>query len=235
MVNRLAINGCSYMQYFSDGGGHIDLANRLGIARADNIARNGSCNDRIVRTTLKDSFSNEPTLYVMGISFLTRFELPILSGRDEFEGKWISVTTAGGTSGQYEFDTFFDDKKIKEYSHFWDRCTVLGLEDLMEDLMYRIMSMIDSLTRRGHRIVIFNTAEHTVDSYIFKLKFNLLRSLPAIIDGLQWKSISWQFDQGAAWPAIDEQYPRDCRHVRPGDHSYLNTYLVDYINKNNLL
>ena len=77
-INRLVVNGCSYMHSYASGFGHKELANKLGIPSTVSLARPGSSNQRIVRTTLHDGYNNEKTLYVIGATFLHRYELPIL-------------------------------------------------------------------------------------------------------------------------------------------------------------
>jgi hypothetical protein len=104
------------------------------------------------------------------------------------------------------------------------------------DLQWKLLSLIDTLNHCGHRVVIFNTAEDGVKSWlVVNPKFNPVRNRKEIIHGLAWKSIPWQFEQGARWPVEDEQYPPDCRHVIPGDHKWLNQFLIDYIKTNNIL
>ena len=77
---RLVVNGCSYMKMFSEGG-IKDLSQRLEINFTKSLALSGSCNSRIIRTTLKDSYQTSmPTLYVIGTTYLSRHELPLLSG-----------------------------------------------------------------------------------------------------------------------------------------------------------
>ncbi len=58
------------MHSYALGNGHQDLAQRLGIAQAASIAVSGSANSRILRTTLKHSYTAPPTLYVLGMTFL---------------------------------------------------------------------------------------------------------------------------------------------------------------------
>jgi hypothetical protein len=236
MINRLVVNGCSYMNYYANGNGHIDLAQKLNIGNSDSLAVNGSCNSRIIRTTLKDSYSaQEPTLYIVGTTFLTRYELPAASGRPESDGKWISFSGAGTSIGNKNFDDYFTKENLSRFSDLYNKFTALGLPDLAQHLMYSMTSMIDSLKSRGHKIVVFNTAEHTVEYYLQEKCFDLFRAYREIIGEFQWRSIPWQFEQGAPYPPEDEQYPADCRHVAPGGHSWLNEFLTNYIKEHKIL
>jgi hypothetical protein len=86
MYQQLVVNGCSYSELYSTGGGHLDLAARLGIGSAATLALGGSANSRIIRTTLKHSYQTSvPTFYVIGATFLSRNEIPILTDSTTFE------------------------------------------------------------------------------------------------------------------------------------------------------
>jgi hypothetical protein len=63
----------------------------------------------------------------------------------------------------------------------------------------------------------------------------LFRERKEIIQGFKWRSIPWQFDQGAAYLEEDQKYPWNCRHVAPGDHQYLNDFLYNYIQEHKIL
>ena len=93
MIQQLVVNGCSYMETYASGQGHKDLAQQLGIPMAASLAINGSANSRILRTTLKHSYQTTvPTFYLLGMTFLSRLEWPILyqDPTREFEGVWTN-------------------------------------------------------------------------------------------------------------------------------------------------
>ncbi len=234
MIQRLVTNGCSYMQYHANGHGHLDLADRLGIKNSESLAMNGSCNSRIIRTTLRDCYNTtQPTLYVIGVTFFHRYELSIRQGNPEPDGKWVSFN--GNQSAMFhDYESHITKKDLYVYSELYDK--LLYLNEVGIDLQWRLLSLIDTLHYQGHRVVIFNTAEGGVDYWLVNNpKFDLLRKRKEIIQGLAWRSISWQFEQGARWPDADKEYPLECRHVLPGDHKWLNEFLTDYIKTNNIL
>ena len=235
--DRLVVNGCSYMKCYADGNGHGDLAARLDITQHQSLAEYGSCNNRIIRTTLRDSFVNlAPTLYVIGITFISRYELPINQDRTEPDGKWLSFTTAGSVYPSTAIiDPCVSKKDLGSYRDTWLKINLASVDELIEDLQYRLLSMCDSLNHRGHSCIVFNTADAVLDYVLDQSKFQPLRFQQQIIDGLKWKSIPWQFDQGATWLPSGEPHDRNCRHVAPGQHQWLNTYLTYYIQKHKIL
>lgn len=246
MIKRLVVNGCSYMEVYAQGNGHVDLAEQLEIPQVESLAIGGSANSRILRTTLKHSYQTlEPTLYVLGLTFVSRLELPILGmGPEEestsFEGRWCNPQNQ-------EF--------ASRYDHFWNRAEseqfvkqkimveAYSLIDRTEDLMYRVLTLIDSLHARGHQVVVYQQAD---DSYFYLLdrdRLKLFRSTNNIIGGFGWTAIQYQHEQGVPH-AKDSNTgnfigpagtPDQIRHRRAGEHCILNEYLVKYINDHNLL
>jgi len=236
-IQRLVVNGCSYMNYYAQGGGHQDLSQRLQIEHSHNLAKNSVCNQRILRTTSQDLYSSAvPTLYVIGITFLSRFELPINSKDDAVEGHWQSFNSIGvGNHSNHSNDWYLEAQlgALSQYSDLYIR--LFNAKHFMDDFMHRLLTLIDSVHQQGHKILIFNTAEHGLHFWIDDKRFDLLRQRPEIVQGLSWCSIPWQFKQGATYPPEDEQYPWDCRHVAPGQHQFLNNFLVEYINQHRIL
>jgi len=235
--DRLVINGCSYMKSYAAGNGHGDLASRLNIREYQSLAEYGSCNNRIIRTTLRDSVVNPaPTLYVIGVTFVSRYELPVNQDRDNLDGKWLSFTTAGSVNPPTAIiDPCVSKKDLESYQDIWLKINLASVDEFAEDLQYRLLSMCDSLNHRGHGCIVFNTAEAVLDYVLDQDKFQPMKSRREIIGGLAWRSIPWQFDQGAAWSPEDQHHDRNCRHVAPGQHQWLNQYLTNYIQEHTIL
>lgn len=234
MIQRLVVNGCSYMHYYAQGNGHSDLARQLDIPHSESLAMNGSCNSRIIRTTLRDCYNtSEPTLYVIGLTFFHRYELSIRKEIPEPDGKWVSFTNFG-SSMFHDYEEHITNQDLLRYYELYNKFTYLS--EIAFDLQWRLLSLIDTLHYHNHRIVIFNTAENGIKYwFVDNPRFDLLRQRQEIVHGLEWRSIPWQLEQGARWPEADKEYPWDCRHVIPGDHQWLNEFLIDYINTNGII
>jgi len=229
-IDRLVTNGCSFMAYHASGDGHKDLAESLDISSYSSLAENSVCNSRILRTTLRDMYSTDArTLYVIGITFVHRYELTVLN-TSGVDGRWKSFNGLHNSMhSSYHDNVVLTD--LDRFSKAWNN--IIYDVDLFEDLIFRLLSLIDAAKHIGHKILVFNTAEHLVDHLDYSQFENLDRK--EIVDRLFWRSIPWQFEQGAAWPQEDEIYPANCRHVRPGDHKWLNEFLINYINQHNIL
>jgi hypothetical protein len=233
-MNRLVVNGCSYMSWYAKGQGHTDLARQLNISDSTSLALQGSCNTRILRTCIKDSYTTVvPTFYLVGLSFLGRGELPIRAEADDFEGKWISINNHPHPNQQY--DAGWNVDLIQQLIDLRLRSQAFSVLDRLEELMYQLLATVDSLVSRGHQILIFRQADDVYEDLLDNSGVALLKKSVNIIDGLKWGANAWQFDQGVKWHAIENDVPRGIRHPPAGQYQYLNTFLVDYIRNNKLI
>ena len=225
------------MEAYVSGHGQVDLADRLGIATSESLAIGGSANTRIIRTTLKHSYqASQPTFYVLGMTFVSRLEVPILEHQTEFEGRWTNPQNQqfaeywqhGWT--QAETQQFVDIKLKSE---------VFSILDRVEDLMYKIVSMVNDLKSRGHSVLVYQQADNLYDQYLGNPKLELFNKIPNIVGGYFWRAIEWQHNQGV--PVMDygstplHEVPDIMKHRDPANYQTLNNFLVNYINTNQLL
>jgi len=229
---RLVVNGCGYMVGYAHGNGHQDLANQLKINNVASLAKSDSSNDRIIRTTLKDSYDTaDPTLYIIGLSFLGRMELPVQQLTNSFEGRWFSFQNS--ENKKFLKDTILSDNEFQSMLDIKHKAEAESIEDRLEDLMYKLLSLINSLQSRGHSAIVFNTADDLIVPYLAMGKFKLLQN-PAFIQGLIWKSVDYQFKNGVQPSKYDQQNktPDGMKHPDPGAHHVLNDFLLAYIKSN---
>lgn len=233
--NSLVVNGCSYMEAYANGGGHDHLAELLGISDSSSLAIGGSANTRILRTTLKHSYqATQPTFYVLGLTFLSRLEIPILENQGEFEGRWTNPQNQQFSAHwqygwtQKDTDQFIEIKLKSEFSSILDR---------LEDLMYRLLSTVADLRARGHQVIMFQQADDIIQNFLKDPRVDLLKSIPNIVEGLSWLSIPWQHEHGV--PSMYDDchiyhVPENMRHRAAGQHHKLNEFLANYIKVNGL-
>lgn len=232
MYQHLVVNGCSYSELYSSGGGHLDLAARLNIPTAESLAIGGSANSRIMRTTLKHSYQTAvPTFYVIGATFLSRNEIPILDDSNQFEGRWTNPQNQQFVSRwipewrQRDTDTYVTLKlKADMYSTI----------DRLEDLQYRWLSFISDLYNRGHGCVIYQQGDNLHLPLMDDPRVKLFGTRREFVDGYRWRAIAWQYEQGVP-PAYESDVPVDMKHPAAGQHELVNAYLADYIKTNQLI
>ena len=242
MIEQLVVNGCSYMETYAFGNGHVDLAERLdirtpaGAINAVSLAIGGSANSRILRTVHKHSYNpGYNTLYVMGMTFVSRLEIPILDDRDLFEGRWTNPQNQQFQNRWMQHWTTQNSEQYLELKLKYESDSIL---DRTEDLMYRILATVDSIKMRGHRVLVFQQADNLYQEILSDARFAPMRNRPEIINGLAWRAVAWQHEQGVQ-PTIyapgHPYVPPEMVHPAAGHHHILNQYLTDYIQEHKIL
>lgn len=242
MIQQLVVNGCSYMESYAFGLGHVDLADRLdlrttsGAVNAVSIAIGGSANSRIIRTTQKHSYNpGYNTLYILGMTFVSRLEIPILDDRDQFEGRWINPQNQQFQNRWMHHWTMKNNEQFIELKLKYEGDSIL---DRTEDLMYRVLAVVDSIKMRGHRVLVYQQADNLYQEILGHSRFAPMRDRPEIIDGLAWRAVAWQHSQGVlptVYAAGHPYVPPDMTHPAPGHHQVLNEYLTNYIQEHKIL
>jgi hypothetical protein len=242
------------MESYANGGGHRDLAENLGIEKYSSLAIGGSANSRILRTTLKHSYqTNEPTFYVLGMTFIGRTEIPILKyAPDEmenssFEGRW---TNPQNQKFANRWEHFWTEKDTEKFVDIRLKAELYSLLDRTEDLMYQILAVISDLSARGHAVLIYQQADDSVmlpqyqdssESIIDSTRLQLLSSRPNILKGFRWQAIQWQHQQGVPempngdWKTVYGDAAPEIRHRAAGHHHQLNEYLINYVKQYKIL
>ena len=239
MIDRLFVNGCSYMNLYAQGNGHIELASLLGIKESTTIAKPGQCNDRIIRTTIQDMYcTNQKTLYVLGLTFLMRFDLPLNQHCDVIDGHWITLHEDLIPKQKNLWFPNIEQNQLLPYLHLHHRW-ILTHENMcrsvVKDLIGRLATLVAAARSLGHRMLIFRTVESPVWIGLQDQDLKIFTARPEMIQDLAWCSIPWQIKQGAKSPDSDANIPRDFRHILPGEHRFLNDFLFDYIKCNEIL
>jgi hypothetical protein len=233
---QLVVNGCSYMHKYASGLGHVDLKNQLGIDSAQSIAVSGSANSRILRTTLKHSYvTTVPTFYVLGMTFISRLELPICEEEDSFEGRWANPQNQEFKS---RWQLHWTDQDCKQFVETKLKSEVYSIVDRTEDLMYRMLSTVNDLKSRGHAVLMYQQADNLYQQHLHDPKLSLLNSCSEIVHGFEWRATAYQHEQGvpgSKYPPGSPHVPPDMTHPEQGQHRVLNTYLTNYINEHKIL
>lgn len=231
---ELVVNGCSYMHGYAQGCGAQDLAERVGIPVGVSLAVSGSANNRIIRSTIKHSYATtRPTFYVLGMTMLSREELPILQAPNKLEGAWTNPQNQDFADRWIHNWTQKDTERFVDLKLKWE---MYSIKDRLEDLQYRILSMINDLKSRGHNILVFQQADNIYQAFLNDNMFLPMKNCANIIDGFAWRATAWQHQQGV--PGINYSsgsVPADMRHPTPGHHQKLNEFLTEYIKEHKIL
>jgi len=223
------------MESYAQGLGHVDLAAKLGIEKSQTLAIGGSANSRILRTSLKHSYqTTESTFYVLGMTFLSRLEIPILDDLDQFEGRWTNPQNQQFVSRwqkpwtQRDTDLFVELKLKNEVHSILDR---------LEDLMYRVLAVIHDLKSRGHGVLVYQQADNIYQDLLGNDRLSLFDQTSEIVQGYAWRAVAWQHSQGVPgqYNAANRGMPPDMVHPKIGHHQLLNEFLVNYIWQHQLI
>jgi hypothetical protein len=224
------------MHKYAAGLGHVNLKTQLGIDSAQSIAVSGSANSRILRTTLKHSYAaTVPTFYVLGMTFVSRLELPICEEENSFEGRWVNPQNQEFKS---RWQLHWTDQDCEQFVETKLKSEVYSIVDRTEDLMYRMLSTVNDLKSRGHAVLMYQQADNLYHDHLHDPKLALLTHCPEIVHGFKWRATAYQHEQGvpgSKYPAGSPYVPPDMTHPEQGQHHVLNTYLTNYINQHKIL
>ena len=231
---NLVVNGCSYMDSYAVGHGHVELATQLGLTNPVSLAIGGSANSRILRTTLKHSYTAPPTLYILGMTFVSRLEIPICNPDNDFEGRWINPQNQ---EFKHRWQHGWSSSDSDQFVETKLKTEVFSILDRTEDLMYRMLSTIADLKSRGHRVLMFQQADNLYQEYLTDARLQLFKQ-PEIISGFEWRAIAWQAENDVApkrYPPGSVYVPPDMTHPAIGHHALINNYLTNYIQEYKIL
>jgi hypothetical protein len=224
------------MHKYAAGLGHVNLKTQLGIDSAQSIAVSGSANSRILRTTLKHSYAaTVPTFYVLGMTFVSRLELPICEEENSFEGRWVNPQNQEFKS---RWQLHWTDQDCEQFVETKLKSEVYSIVDRTEDLMYRMLSTVNDLKSRGHAVLMYQQADNLYHDHLHDPKLALLTHCTEIVHGFKWRATAYQHEQGvpgSKYPAGSPYVPPDMTHPEQGQHHVLNTYLTNYINQHKIL
>jgi len=215
---NLLLNGCSFMDnyYYAR---HFEQL--LG-AEVTNIAKAGSSNRRIIRTTV-DHIENTPVDFViMGLTFYDRQESPFLTIPKPREGHWVSYHRQGLQAtfcDVNDFDSNLEHKMIGDY--ILDRYRYdIGTQYL--DQLYLDLRMFSGyLKNKGIGFCIFNTCDRHHRSVNLGPGF-----VPFSFIGNEYLE-----QNGCESFEQDQDLPVNARHHYGEDVIILVKYLVDWINE----
>ena len=210
---NVLLNGCSFMDsYFYRQ--HFDQL--LG-AQTVNLAKPGSCNRRIIRTTVDFVESNPVDLVVLGLTFYDRQESPLVNKPDP----WVSYNSQGMQAVFSDVANFASSTEHKLVGDYILSRYRYDINTHYLDALYLDLRMLAGYLRdRGIRFCIFNTCDRhhkNIDLGPGFIPFNFIGNEYLEANG----SLCMEQDKGL---------PANARHHYGEDVIILVEYLVEYIN-----
>jgi hypothetical protein len=190
--------------------------NQLLNAQTVNIAKPGSCNRRIIRTTVDYIEQNPVDLVVLGLTFYDRQESPFVDKLDP----WVSYNSQGI---QAVFSDPDDYVNMTEYKLLGDYVLSRYRYDINPhyiDSLYLDLRMLAAYLRdRGIKFLIFNTCDRhlTADLGPGFVPFTFIGN-------------TFLEQSGAECMEQDKDLPHNARHHYGEDVIILVRKLLEYIN-----
>jgi hypothetical protein len=185
-------------------------------ARTVNIARAGSSNRRIIRTTVEYIEHNPVDLVILGLTFYDRQESPLVDRADT----WVSYNSQGMQAqfaSSEDFANTVEHKMIDDYVKSRYRFDINP--HYIEQLYLDLRMLASYLRERGIKFCIFNTC----DTHLYE-------SLGKGFVPFTFVSNTFLEQQGSRCMEQDKDLPVNARHHYNEDVIILVRYLVNFIN-----
>jgi hypothetical protein len=210
---NILINGCSFMDsyYYKL---HFD---RLLSADTVNLARAGSSNRRITRTTVEYLERNPVDLVILGLTFYDRQESPLVDRADP----WVSYNSQGMQAqfaGANDFANTVEHKLVDDYVKSRYQ---FDINPYYREQLYLDLTLLSAyLKHKGIKFCIFNTCDrHHLDVDLG----------PGFVP-FDFIGNEYLEQNGSVCMDQDKDLPANARHHYEEDVIILVQYLVDQIN-----
>jgi len=213
---NVLLNGCSFIDsYFYTR--HFDQL--LG-AKTVNLARPGSSNRRIIRTTVEYIEHNPVDLVVLGLTFYDRQESPL---KPQHASPWVSYNSQG-MQAQFasadDFGSSTEHKMVDDYVKSRYRFDIN--QHYVEQLYLDLKLLAAYLRERSIEFCIFNTCDRHHQDVKLGPGF-----VPFVFIGNEYLE-----QNGSVCMEQDRNLPLNARHHYGEDVIILVQYLVNFINDN---
>lgn len=183
---------------------------------AVNIAKAGSSNRRIIRTTVDYIDNNPVDLVILGLTFYDRQESPLLS---QYQDPWVSYNSQGMQAqfaSSADFTSTVEHKLVDDYVKSRYK---FDINEYYRDQLYLDLKMLASyLKEQGIKFCIFNTC----DTHLYE-------SLGPGFIPFTFIGNRFLEQQGVVCMEEDKDLPINARHHYGEDVIVLVKHIVDQL------
>jgi hypothetical protein len=229
------LNGCSFSANYKQAG---TLASQLGYDHFINLSRPGSCNRRIIRSTMEYLLGNQAKFVMLGLTFWDRQEGSFLPNRTD-KDTWVSFSP-NGLSDPFipkDSDLLFNNSRSSIEKYVLDRYRYdLNLR-YIDQLLCDLLMFTAYLDQNQIRYIIFNTCELEYATYYEQVNRRYqvaIRSNPRIISLTKFIMNMYLHECGAKQSIEETHLDPNCIHYDEREYRHVNEYMLNYILKNNL-
>jgi len=220
---NLLLNGCSFMDnyYYSE-----HFARELE-ATTVNIAKPGSSNRRIIRTTVDYTRKNPVDFVVLGLTFYDRQEGPFLTiPKSGLEGHWVSYNSQGFQGSFVSVNDFDSSVEYQMADNYVKSRYRFDINSSYLEQLYLDLTLLAAYFRHNHiGFCIFNTCDrhhHNVDLGPEFVPFDFVGN-------------EYLAQMGCQCHEKDTELPPNARHHYGRDVKILVDYIIEHIRRNSLL
>lgn len=189
----------------------------FGATKVQNIAKAGSSNRRIIRTTVDYIEKNQVDFVIIGLTFYNRQESPLANKADP----WVSYNAQGI---QAVFSNIADYESLEQYRQIEDYVKSRYRYDInehyLEQLYLDLRMFAAYLREKRTKFCIFNTCDNHHSDINLGPEF-----IP-----FTFVSNKYLNDAGALCMESDKAMPVNARHFYGNDVTILVNYLISHIN-----
>ena len=213
---NVLVNGCSFMDSYY----YREHFNQLLGANTVNIAKPGSSNRRIIRTTVECIERNPVDLVILGLTFYDRQESPL---KPQHANPWVSYNSQG-MQAQFasaeDFSSTVEHKMVDDYVKSRYKFDIN--QHYVEQLYLDLKMFAAYLREKSIEFCIFNTCDRNHLNVDLGPGF-----VPFTFIGNEYLE-----KNGSVCMEQDKDLPINARHHYNEDVIILAKYLVNYINDN---
>lgn len=218
---NILINGCSFLS-----NGHYETHFRELInAKVINLAKPGSCNRRIIRTTLEYVEKNPIDLVILGLTFFDRQEIPILKYPNRVEGNWVSYNSMGLQGSFVNTTDELLNGTYNQIENFIRQRYKFDINEFYLDQLYTDLKLLSGyLSNSGIGLCVLNMCD----------KHHKTIKLGKSIMPLNFIANEFMENAGCKFPVEDQDLPINARHHFEGDVLVLVEHILKYIRENDI-
>ena len=215
------------------------LGTALGYNEFVNLAKGGSSNRRIIRTTVEYIEQNSADFVLLGLTFWDRQEAAFLKTQPHRDN-WISYNPHGvqGLFAPDNAEFIFDASRSRIEKYIADsyvyNFNIMYLDQLMCDLLM----FTSYLEQKNIKYLIFNTCELEYKNYFENFNNLYQRSIEKnkrIVSLTDFVSNLYLHSVNATHDPNEKRWEPNAIHYNGNEYRHVNEFLLNYMQTNNLL
>lgn len=232
---KFLLNGCSFL---AAGEEFKHLSTALGCDEFVNLAKSGSSNRRIIRTTVDHAETNSVDFVAIGLTFWDRQEGAFLNTQYN-KDNWVSFS-AHGTQGLFAPDDaefIFGASREMIQRHVQDKYRYDINLQYIDQLLIDVIMLHGYLSNRGIRHVIFNTCELEYPGYFDTVNNRYRDSISNIKNIVPLDKFVMNIflhSLGSKRSQNEKSLEPNCVHYTSKEYRHVSDYLLNYVNNNDL-